>query len=226
MSEGTDTAPASRPLPGWAVVAIVAVLIGALAFAIGRFTAFGATTVPSTPSTTSADAGFARDMQEHHAQAVTMAMEIYRKTEDPELRVLAYDIATGQAAQRGEMFDWLVQWGLPQARSGPAMAWMTDSGAGHDHGGTAPATDAEAHAAMGMASDAELAALAQATGPEADCLFLSLMIRHHEGAVPMAQAAVDLAEDARVVSFAQAVVAGQSAEIDRMQSMQVRLACG
>ena len=66
-------------------------------------------------------------MQVHHAQAIEMAMEIYRKTDDEELRVLSYDIATGQAGQRGEMFDWLVQWGLPQS-GGPMMAWMADDG--------------------------------------------------------------------------------------------------
>ena len=49
------------------------------------------------------DAGFARDMQMHHAQAVDMAMTIYAETDDDELRALAYDIATGQSSQRGEM---------------------------------------------------------------------------------------------------------------------------
>jgi uncharacterized protein (DUF305 family) len=62
-------------------------------------------------------------MQVHHAQAIEMAMEIYRKTEDQELRVLSYDIATSQSGQRGEMFGWLVQWGLPQS-GGPMMSWM------------------------------------------------------------------------------------------------------
>ena len=65
-------------------------------------------------------------MQVHHAQAIDMAMTIYRSTDDDDLRALAYDIATGQSAQRGEMFDWLVQWGLPQA-GGPPMAWMSRS---------------------------------------------------------------------------------------------------
>ena len=88
----------------------------------------------ATPSTASAEAGFSRDMQVHHAQAIAMAMEIYRKTDDDELRVLSYDIATGQAGQRGEMFDWLVQWGLPQAGA-PMMAWMAGAEGGHDHGG-------------------------------------------------------------------------------------------
>ena len=106
-----------------------------------------------------------------------MAMEIYRKTEDEQLRVLSYDIATGQAGQRGEMFDWLVQWGLPQA-GGPMMAWMAESESGHDHGGTAgePMTDEEAHAAMGMATDAELAE--QVGGPGAA---LDEVAHHHPG---------------------------------------------
>ena len=79
-----------------------------------------------------------------------MAMEIYRKTDDDELRVLSYDIATSQSGQRGEMFDWLVQWGLPQSGA-PMMAWMTQSDAGHDHGGTAsePMTDEEARRGHG-----------------------------------------------------------------------------
>ena len=104
-------------------------------------------------------------MQVHHAQAIEMAMEIYRKTDDDELRVLAYDIATGQAGQRGEMFDWLVQWGLPQS-GGPMMAWMASRMPGTTHGGTAtePMTDEEAREAMGMASAAEIAALEAATG--------------------------------------------------------------
>ena len=54
-------------------------------------------------------------MQVHHTQAIEMAMEIYRKTEDDDVRRMAYDIATSQAGQRGEMYDWIVQWGLPQS---------------------------------------------------------------------------------------------------------------
>ena len=221
--EATATAPARR----WWVVALVLLAVAALAFAIGRFSTFGAQAQGSAPGTTSAEAGFARDMQVHHSQAIEMAMEIYRKTEDPELRVLAYDIATGQSGQRGEMYDWLVQWGLPQSGE-PMMTWMSASEAGHDHGGTAeePLTDEEAHAAMGMASADEIAALEDATGQEADCLFLELMIRHHEGAIPMAEALIELGSDPRALQVATAIKDGQAAEIDAMQSMQARLGCG
>jgi uncharacterized protein (DUF305 family) len=219
----SDDSPDAAPRR-WVVILLACLAIGGLAFAIGRFSAF--TTTPSSPGTTSAEAGFSRDMQVHHAQAIAMAMEIYRKTEDDELRVLAYDIATGQAGQRGEMFDWLVQWGLPQAGE-PTMSWMAASAQGHEHGSTsgAPLTAEQARQAMGMASDAELDALATATGSEADCLFLELMIRHHEGAVPMADAALELASQPRVLAVAESIRTGQTAEISAMQSMQQRLGC-
>jgi uncharacterized protein (DUF305 family) len=224
MSDDQATTAAG---PRWWVVVLVLLAVGALAFAIGRFSTFGSQSQGSAPATTSPEAGFARDMQVHHAQAIQMAMEIYRKTEDPELRVLAYDIATGQAAQRGEMYDWLVKWGLSQSGE-PMMSWMSGSDAGHAHGGTGeePLTDEEAHEAMGMASDDELAALEDATGQEADCLFLELMVRHHEGAIPMAEALLELGSDPRALQVAQAMKDGQTAEIDAMESMQARLGCG
>ena len=222
----SDDAPAASAPPRWLLVVLACLAIGGLAFAIGRFSTFGASA--ATPSTDSAEAGFSRDMQVHHAQAIAMAMEIYRKTDDEELRVLSYDIATGQAGQRGEMFDWLVQWGLPQA-GGPMMAWMSSSEAGHAHGGAEPGaelTDDEAREAMGMATDAELSALADASGQEADCLFLELMIRHHEGAVPMAAAVIELGSEPRVLRVAESIRAGQTAEIEAMQAMRERLGCG
>jgi uncharacterized protein (DUF305 family) len=220
--EPSPTAPSRR----WWVVALVLLAVAALAFAIGRFSTFGAQSQGTAPATTSPEAGFARDMQVHHAQAIEMAMEIYRKTDDPELRVLAYDIATGQAAQRGEMYDWLVKWGLSQSGE-PMMSWMSGSDAGHAHdGGDEPMTDEEAQEAMGMASADEIAALEAATGQEADCLFLELMIRHHEGAIPMAEALLELGSDPRALQVAQAIKDGQTAEIDAMESMQARLGCG
>ncbi|MBD3940199.1 DUF305 domain-containing protein [Microbacterium sp. NEAU-LLC] len=222
----SSDAPAGRT-QRWIIIAVALVLIGALGFAVGRFTMFGTQSAAATPGTTSPEAGFSRDMQAHHAQAIEMAMEIYRKTDDEELRALSYDIATSQAAQRGEMFDWLVQWGLPQA-GGPMMEWMRDAGgSAHEHGqaSSAPMTDDEAREAMGMASAAEISALQAASGTEADCLFLTLMIRHHEGAIPMADALLELGSDPRAREVAQAMKTGQTAEIDAMTSMQNRLGC-
>lgn len=213
-----------RELPPWWVVLLVGLAIAAVAFAIGRFSTFGQSG-PVPPGDRSAEAGFARDMQVHHAQAIDMAMTIHRTTDDPEVRVLAYDIATGQSAQKGEMFDWLVQWGLPQA--GTPMTWMDAADAGHDHGGTQaePPTDDQMREAMGMASPAELTALREATGQVADCLFLRLMIRHHEGALPMAEAVLELGSEPHVLATAERMRDAQQFEIDAMQAMQQRLGC-
>ena len=213
-----DEAPARPGVGRWIAIGLAVIAVIAVAFVVGRFTILGqAAPAPATPASDSADAGFARDMQVHHAQAVEMAMEIYRKTEDDELRVLAYDIATGQSAQRGEMYDWLVQWGLPQSGE-PMMSWMPG------HAGM-EMTDEQMRQMMGMASDADLASLRAATGTPADCQFLSLMITHHEGAIPMAEAVIELGTDARVKTVAQAMIDGQTAEIQAMQSMQTRLGC-
>jgi len=219
-------APSAGRAQRWIVIVVALVLIGALGFAVGRFTMFGTQAAASTPGTSSPEAGFSRDMQAHHAQAIELAMEIYRKTDDEELRALSYDIATSQAAQRGEMFDWLVRWGLPQA-GGPMMQWMDPAGSGHQHDAASsePMTDTQAREAMGMASAAEIAALQAATGTAADCQFLTLMIRHHEGAIPMADALLELGSDPRALEVAQAMKTGQTAEIDAMRSIQDRLGC-
>ena len=75
------------------------------------------------PGNDSAEAGFARDMATHHAQAVEMSFLIRDKSQDEALRTLAYDIIVTQSTQRGVFMGWLQEWGLPQA-STARMAWM------------------------------------------------------------------------------------------------------
>ena len=212
--------------PRWLVIGFAVVAIAAVAFALGRFTAFGSSDTAAPPASDSAEAGFARDMQVHHAQAVDMAMTIYRSTQNDDVRMLAYDIATTQSGQRGEFADWLIQWGLSPTGK-PLMSWMAGTDAHAAHGGATEAelTEAELREHMGMATDAELARLAGATGTPADCLFLELMIEHHEGALPMAQALIELGSNPRALQVARGVKQTQSSEIDAMQSLQRTLSC-
>lgn len=227
MTDATDDEQDGPTLPparrSWALIVLGIVAVAALAFAIGRFTAFGTV---AEPAPNAADIGFARDMQVHHGQAVEMAMDIYRATDDDELRILSYDIATGQSAQKGEMYDWLAQWGEPQS-GGPLMQWMSAAD-GHAHGGDdgAQQTDAELQEAMGMATPAQLDDLRAATGTAGDCLFLSLMTRHHQGAVQMVDAVLELGSKQNVQHTAAAMKQTQTAEIDAMASLQARLRCG
>jgi uncharacterized protein (DUF305 family) len=208
---------------------LAAVVIAVVAFAAGWLTA----PRPDAPSDTGVEAGFARDMQQHHDQAVQMAMIIRAQTDDPEIRQLAYDIATTQAQQSGQMYAWLNAWGLPQASSQPTMTWMTLptlSGAGsseHDHGGAAATGGSDAipdgmspgDPMPGMASDDDLARLSQLTGVDAERLFLQLMIAHHQGGVEMAEAALDRTTNPLVTHLANGIVFTQTGEIDYMRQL-------
>lgn len=209
--------PARRSFTRWqrvgapllAVASVTALVLGTV---LG-WTAFA----PHHPGTDSAEAGFARDMSEHHSQAVEMSFLAIERAETAEVRTLAYDIASSQANQIGQMEAWLRAWDLPTARPGERMAWMAEHPAheGHDMamgGGDAPPMP-------GMATAAEMQRLREADGTEAEILFLQLMITHHLSGVDMAQAAVALAEDPEVVRIAQAMVNAQSSEIDLMTTL-------
>ncbi|MEV4362501.1 DUF305 domain-containing protein [Nonomuraea sp. NPDC049625] len=161
---------------------------------------------PRPPADASVEAGFARDMQAHHAQAVQMALIVRDRTSDREVRTLAYDIATTQQQQIGQMYAWLDMWGLSQASLQPRMAWM-----GQSHHSTNKAMP-------GMATTAQIKELEQADGKDAEVLFLRLMIPHHQGGVQMAQAAVQ-SEQPQVSRMAGAILAAQKAEIDLMRRM-------
>ncbi|MET0932584.1 MAG: DUF305 domain-containing protein, partial [Mycetocola sp.] len=131
-----ESAPDSRrrsPLALLLLALVVVVAVGIIAFSVGRLSTLG----DPTPSTTSAEAGFARDMQVHHDQGVELSMIVRDLTGDEAVRLLAYDIATTQGGQSGRMSGWLDIWGLSAYSPEPSMTWMmrpTLEGAGHDHG--------------------------------------------------------------------------------------------
>jgi uncharacterized protein (DUF305 family) len=159
------------------------------------------------PGEDSAEAGFARDMMVHHAQAVQLAEIVRNRTESEEIRTLAADIALTQQAQIGQMQGWLQVWGLPPTGSEPAMTWM-----GQPTKGRMP----------GMASPKEIDDLQKASPEEADVLFLQLMIPHHEAALPMAEAVLERTDRPEVERLAGAIVASQQAEIELMKGLLQR----
>jgi len=191
--------------------AIVIMLIF-LAFNAGRVTA-----TPVFPSEASADAGFARDMQVHHTQAVEMSMLVLERSSDPNIRSMAYDMALTQQQQNGQMFAWLREWGLPQASRMAPMAWMHSTGHGPHTGVRAPATDPGPM--PGLASRDDMDRLRQATGKEADTIFLTPVISHHQAGVAMAEAAVQRPTSENVRASAGRMAAAQANEMTAMQQM-------
>lgn len=142
---------------------------------------------------------FARDMMAHHEQAVEMALLLRDRSADAELRQLALDIVLSQQAQIGQMQGWLAVWGLPIAGPQPPMA-----GQG---------------AMMGIATQAAVNALATLPVAEVEVSFLQLMIRHHQGGVMMAEAALAQTRRAEVVRLATAIVQAQQSEIAYMERL-------
>ena len=109
--------------------------------------------VTRLPGEGSTEAGFARDMMVHHAQAVQMAEIVRDRTNSDDMRLLAADISLTQQAQIGIMQGWLQVWGLLPTSTEPAMAWM-----GHPMDGPMP----------GMASPQEIDRLSKVPPSVAD----------------------------------------------------------
>ncbi|WP_226909806.1 DUF305 domain-containing protein [Georgenia ruanii] len=203
----TPTAGTRR---GMTVAAVVLLL--ALAAVIGLIAGSRLAAGPQHPSTASVDAGFARDMGTHHAQAVEMSTIVRERTEDPETRSLALDIALTQQHQLGQMYGWLELWDLPQRSSEPTMAWMSDH--------TSHAMPPAAPGLMpGMATRAQINQLSAAQGRDAERIFLQLMIPHHEAGVEMAEYAANEAEEPAVRHLATTIVQAQTSELTVLRDM-------
>jgi uncharacterized protein (DUF305 family) len=196
-------APVPRARLRWLGVTVAVVLALLVGYVAGL-----ATPTLRAPGETSAEAGFARDMSTHHAQAVEMAMTAYQKATRPEVRQIAYDIATTQENQIGIMHTWLEHWGDSINSTEVPMSWMPD-GQGALENGLMP----------GMATPEQLAKLQSATGTQVDILFCQLMLRHHLGGLHMVDGILASTHDSEVVDLATAMKNGQSGEVARLREL-------
>jgi uncharacterized protein (DUF305 family) len=200
-----EPAEVGRPRRRFGAVALaIAVAVGLLfGYAVGWL-------VPrlTQPGDDSVEAGFARDMIVHHAQAVEMGLLAFQKSDNPDVRQLAVDVATAQQGEMGMMHAWLAEWGLDPTGAEPAMAWMPEDMRLPTSGGPMP----------GMASAEEMAKLRAASGRELDILFLQLMIRHHLGGVHMLDAVLETSDVGEVVDAATTMKSVQDGELTNLQN--------
>ena len=159
---------------------------------------------------TASDVRFMQGMIGHHGQALTMTALVAGRSSRPDFGLLAERIAVSQRDEIAFMKNWL-------RRRNEAL----------------PDPDAEAHAALGhgdvmpgMLSQAELDALTRATGLEFERLFLTYMIKHHEGAIRMVSqlfATAGAGQEPELFLFATDVNADQESEIKRMRALLATL---
>ncbi|MEU7164560.1 DUF305 domain-containing protein [Streptomyces morookaense] len=151
-----------------------------------------------------ADVAFAQGMIPHHRQAIDMAGMAAEQASSGEVKTLAAKIEKEQALEIDTMAAWLKSWGeqVPQGMS-------SMSGIGHGNPSAMP----------GMMSSHDMDQLKGASGKAFDTMFLNMMIKHHEGAVEMADAEKKQGAYGPAKGMAGDIVAGQSAEIAQMRAM-------
>jgi len=150
----------------------------------------------------------------HHSQAIVISRWAPTHGASAAMRTLAARIINGQQDEIATMQQWLRDRLQPVPDGKHGGMKMTMNGVEH----TMPMP--------GMLGDAELKQLNAARGPEFDRLFLSLMIRHHRGAVAMVKdlfGSYGAAQDETVFRLASDVNVDQSTEIDRMEKMLAAL---
>lgn len=137
------------------------------------------------------DLMFVMMMIPHHEDAIEMSDLLLAKDGIPaDVRAMAEQIKAAQQPEIELMQSWLDDWGVGNM-----------DGMGH-----------------GM-SAGDLDALEDASGEAAADLFLEQMIEHHEGAIIMAQQAIDYGRNPDVRALCESIIASQTAEIVTMRQL-------
>jgi len=175
---------------------------------MGTDDAQGSTTtldIPDGAEFNATDVAFAQGMIPHHAQAIQMADMALEISTNPDVTALAEQIKAAQSPEIDQMTTWLTDWDQTVPDPDAPMDENMD-GAG-------------AMMMTGMMSEADMARLGNATGADFDRMFLEMMILHHEGAIEMAEQQLAEGKYQATKDLAQAVITGQQAEIEEMNTL-------
>ena len=155
-----------------------------------------------------ADAHFVRSMVPQNDQAVEMCKMVLAKRDvNTEVRDLAEQIRKVQEPQLEIMSSWNDTWSQMPGQGDET----DDDGPGH-HGGE-----------NGLMSEKQMKELDTTDGSTVQRLFLEGMIRHHQGAVVIAEAEAGAGNYEDAVELAKNMVATEKAEIVAMQHVLSRL---
>ena len=185
-------------------LATAAAVVGTLTFAACGSESKSAserTDAPATSEFNDADVTFAQGMIPHHEQAIEMADIALDPTvgAGAQVRDLATRIKAGQDPEITLISGLLSAWGQPLTM---------DMSAGHDMSSM-----------EGMMSVEEMDALGVMNGAEFDKTWLAMMIRHHEGAIAMANTVKANGSNPDVLVLADRVIAAQQGEINEMEAL-------
>ncbi|AEV84331.1 copper resistance protein [Actinoplanes sp. SE50] len=164
-----------------------------------------ATTGASTAAFNAADITFVQQMIPHHRSAITMAALAAGHAGDPRVTQLATAIKAAQQPEIDTMNRWLRAWGKPMPSAG------SDAGEGMEHGD------------MAGIDELDMTALMNAKGAPWDKQFLGVMVKHHQGAVTMAEQELAQGVNTDARTLAQKIITDQQAQITAMKQIRASL---
>ena len=166
-----------------------------IALVVAALAMLGAFAIASSASANAprskAERAFLVDMVGHHSMAVDMAEMAKEKATHQELKDMADDVIRAQTAEIERMRDWLKKW------YGREVA--------DDH----------------MGHDEDMQMLEEASGPEFEVLFLSMMSVHHTQAIERARAVRRYPLHGKVRQLTRGIIRTQRAEVRQMQEWLV-----
>jgi len=164
-------------------------------------------TAPNGDRYNDADLEFLNDMTQHHAQAILMVAMTGTHPLSPAAQRVAEDIRSTNGPQVEEMVDWLQDWDEP----------VPETSMDHAHGDDV----ADSYSSLpGMATDEELSALETLAGSELDRRWLTLMVNHHEGAITLTEAELDLGVYGPARELATVIQRTQRQQLERITALE------
>lgn len=154
------------------------------------------------PADESFDLRFIDAMIPHHEGAVAMAQEALQKSNRPEIQQLAQAIIDAQEKEISELKEWRTSW-YPNAGDEPMMYSA-------EMGHMMPMTE-EMRSSMMMNGDLG------AADDQFDLRFINAMIPHHQGAIDMAQQALENSDRPEIQELAENIIDSQQQEISQME---------
>lgn len=154
------------------------------------------------PADENFDLLFIDAMIPHHQGAIVMAQEALEKSTRPEIKQLAEAIISAQEQEIQQLQTWRSTW-YPKAGNEPMMYHA-------DMNHMMPMTQEHIDSMM-MKMDLG------AADNGFDLRFINAMIPHHEGAVVMAQEALQKSTRPEIKQLAEAIISAQQQEIEEMK---------
>ena len=155
--------------------------------------------IPESADFNDADVMFAQMMIPHHQQAIEMSDIALDPNTGASAAIiaLATQIKGAQDPEISQMKNLLTTWGMPTEMGSMDHSSMME----------------------GMLSLEEMDTLGQLKGAEFDKAWAKGMIAHHEGAIAMANDVLANGKNSEILALANAVVSGQSTEIETLKPL-------